>query len=95
VLNAWVPRLSSTTSWTLKASLGGSTTWLAPAAVLTGEQAVKGMGRPVSRSAKVPDTRVGTTFPLSLISGPRPHGSRNGPDGVTSGCTPGITTSVI
>src|SRR5258708_30817400 len=94
-LNAWAPRPSNTTAWTSKASLGGSTTRLAPAAIVIGEQAVNGMGRPVSRSAKVPDTRVDATFPLSLISGPKPHGNRNGPGGVTSGCTPGITTSVI
>ena len=52
-------------------------------------------GRPVSRLAKLPDTRVRTTWPFSSINGPRPHCSRNVPDGGPVNGTPGMVTSLI
>ncbi len=57
--------------------------------------AVNGIGWPVSSSANVPVTRVGSTRPFSSTRGPRPQGRRNGPDGVSRAGTPGIVTPEI
>ncbi|MGO8891812.1 MAG: hypothetical protein ACLQB1_19260 [Streptosporangiaceae bacterium] len=89
------PTPLKTTSWTEKASVAGSTTRLPPAASVTVEHAANCSRRPVSRSAKLPDTRVGTTLPFSSISGPRPHGSWKVPAGGWTNGTPGMVTSVI
>jgi len=87
--------LSNTTSWTLKASVDGSVTWLVQAAKVTALHAVNCTGWPVSSSPKVPDTFVGTTVPLTEISGPRPHGKVNGTEGMPRNGTPGTTTPEI
>jgi hypothetical protein len=68
---------------------------LVPGRRVTGEQAAKCSGRWASRSASLPQARVGTAVPLTSIAGPSPHRSRSGADAARSCGTPRIVTSDI